>query len=135
MHPGIELPMRIKESFLRTGHGPESGTRTARVDFCGSQPEEKDGKIGRDDWIRTSDPLLPKQMRYQTALRPDVNDKGLKYNRNAAHRQRYNGITYTSSSPAAFISAISARRAWPRWLIRFFSSAENSAIVFPKEGT
>jgi hypothetical protein len=27
---------------------------------------------GRGDWIRTSDPLLPKQMRYQTALRPDV---------------------------------------------------------------
>lgn len=26
---------------------------------------------GRDDWIRTSDPLLPKQMRYQTAPRPD----------------------------------------------------------------
>lgn len=27
---------------------------------------------GRDDWIRTSDPLLPKQMRYQTALRPEI---------------------------------------------------------------
>ena len=27
---------------------------------------------GRGDWIRTSDPLLPKQMRYQAALRPDV---------------------------------------------------------------
>ena len=27
--------------------------------------------IGRGDWIRTSDPLLPKQMRYQAALRPD----------------------------------------------------------------
>jgi hypothetical protein len=28
-------------------------------------------KNGRDDWIRTSDPLLPKQMRYQAAPRPD----------------------------------------------------------------
>ena len=28
--------------------------------------------IGRGDWIRTSDPLLPKQMRYQAALRPDT---------------------------------------------------------------
>ena len=28
-------------------------------------------KSGRDDWIRTSDPLNPIQVRYQTALRPD----------------------------------------------------------------
>ena len=27
-------------------------------------------KVGRGDWIRTSDPLLPKQMRYQTAPLP-----------------------------------------------------------------
>ena len=27
--------------------------------------------IGRGDRIRTYDPLLPKQMRYQAALRPD----------------------------------------------------------------
>ena len=101
-------------------------------------------KTGRDDWIRTSDPLLPKQMRYQAALRPDGKDRGLKYKRNAATRQRHTGFVecrrtgpgrYASSSPAAFISAISARRAWPRWLIRFFSSVESSAIVFPREGT
>jgi hypothetical protein len=29
------------------------------------------GSIGRGGGIRTPDPLLPKQMRYQTALRPD----------------------------------------------------------------
>jgi hypothetical protein len=28
-------------------------------------------KNGRGDWIRTNDPLLPKQVRYQTALRPE----------------------------------------------------------------
>ena len=28
-------------------------------------------KIGRDDWIRTSDPLTPSQVRYQAALHPD----------------------------------------------------------------
>ena len=28
-------------------------------------------KIGRDDWIRTSDPHTPSMVRYQTALRPD----------------------------------------------------------------
>ena len=102
------------------------------------------GKIGRDDWIRTSDPLLPKQMRYQAAPRPDGKDKGLKYKRNAANPQRHNGFAeyrrtvpgrYASSSPAAFISSISARRAWPRWLIRFFSSVESSATVFPRDGT
>ena len=26
--------------------------------------------IGRDDWIRTSDPLTPSQVRYQAALHP-----------------------------------------------------------------
>ena len=112
-----------KEGSLRTGHGPESGTRATRGNSGGSQAEETDRKIGRDDWIRTSDPLLPKQMRYQAALRPDDNDKGLKYKRNAANRQRLTGSAgrrrtgrprYASSSPAAFISAISARRAWPR---------------------
>ena len=29
-------------------------------------------KDGRGDWIRTSDPLNPIQVRYQTALRPDI---------------------------------------------------------------
>ncbi len=28
-------------------------------------------KFGRDDWIRTSDPLTPSQVRYQAALRPE----------------------------------------------------------------
>src|SRR5437867_3294405 len=28
------------------------------------------GMDGRGEWIRTTDPLLPKQMRYQAALRP-----------------------------------------------------------------
>ena len=27
---------------------------------------------GRDDWIRTSDPLTPSQVRYQAAPRPDM---------------------------------------------------------------
>ena len=27
-------------------------------------------KIGRDDWIRTSDPLTPSQVRYQAAPHP-----------------------------------------------------------------
>ena len=31
-----------------------------------------DERNGRGDWIRTNDPLLPKQVRYQTALRPEL---------------------------------------------------------------
>jgi hypothetical protein len=27
--------------------------------------------FGRDDWIRTSDPLHPMQVRYRAALRPE----------------------------------------------------------------
>src|SRR5262245_51110060 len=30
---------------------------------------------GRGDWIRTSDPLRPRQVRYQAALRPDTNSE------------------------------------------------------------
>ena len=29
-------------------------------------------KIGRDDWIRTSDPLTPSQVRYQAAPHPEI---------------------------------------------------------------
>ena len=29
-------------------------------------------KIGRDDWIRTSDPLTPSQVRYQAAPHPEM---------------------------------------------------------------
>jgi hypothetical protein len=32
----------------------------------------------RDDWIRTSDPLHPMQVRYRAALRPENPDKGCK---------------------------------------------------------
>ena len=35
-------------------------------------PLRPTGNIGRGERIRTCDPLLPKQMRYQTALRSEV---------------------------------------------------------------
>src|SRR5262245_3195590 len=34
---------------------------------------ERSERIGWSDWIRTSDPLRPRQVRYQAALRPDPN--------------------------------------------------------------
>ena len=40
--------------------------------FEGIDPGEGKAVDGRGGGIRTPDPLLPKQMRYQTALRPDV---------------------------------------------------------------
>jgi hypothetical protein len=33
-------------------------------------PKNRPVNIGRDDWIRTSDPLTPSQVRYQAALHP-----------------------------------------------------------------
>jgi hypothetical protein len=36
--------------------------------------EPRNSKSGRGDWIRTSDPLRPRQVRYQAALRPDSED-------------------------------------------------------------
>src|SRR4029453_8001039 len=36
-----------------------------------SQTCENVKNFGRGDWIRTSDPLRPRQVRYQAALRPD----------------------------------------------------------------
>jgi hypothetical protein len=37
------------------------------------------GFIGRGDWIRTSDPLRPRQVRYQAALRPDLKSSIVAY--------------------------------------------------------
>src|SRR5687767_15945767 len=34
----------------------------------------RNSENGRGDWIRTSDPLRPRQVRYQAALRPDSED-------------------------------------------------------------
>src|SRR5580765_2466039 len=41
-----------------------------REETCHRSPEDLQ-KSGRGDWIRTSDPLRPRQVRYQAALRPD----------------------------------------------------------------
>jgi len=42
---------------------------------------------GRGDWIRTSDPLLPKQVRYQATLRPDTEEWSV-YRISDAHPSR-----------------------------------------------
>ncbi len=45
-----------------------TATEPRAVRYPGVTPEEE---LGRGDWIRTSDPLRPRQVRYQAALRPD----------------------------------------------------------------
>ena len=41
---------------------------------AGIVPRKLQREIGRGDWIRTSDPLRPRQVRYQAALRPDLTE-------------------------------------------------------------
>ena len=58
---------RPLESMERvTGVEPASSAWKAEV-----LPLNHTREGGRGDWIRTSGPLLPKQMRYQAALHPD----------------------------------------------------------------
>ena len=75
-------------------------------------------KFGRGDWIRTSDPLLPKQMRYQAALRPEHGQ----ITWTAEQRQLCLQIVsiqvgtddvpkVTAGAPAATVLTLSARRA------------------------
>ena len=46
------------------------------MDVPGAQSKTRSYRCGllvrRDDWIRTSDPLHPMQVRYRAALRPEV---------------------------------------------------------------
>lgn len=49
----------------------EPATNSPHFIFEGSASALSDCFDGRGGGIRTPDPLLPKQMRYQTALRPD----------------------------------------------------------------
>jgi hypothetical protein len=68
-------PPRLRADFR--GSTVEVSLDTADVvrDVLGIIRHPCDRKIpaksGRGDWIRTSDPLRPRQVRYQAALRPD----------------------------------------------------------------
>ena len=73
-NPGPErvgLVSRIehnKKFRKRTGQGPENKKKERPREGCSHV------KTGRDDWIRTSAPLFPKQVRYQTAHIPKCHD-------------------------------------------------------------
>ena len=53
-------------------HTPDD-QRVKAIDNDPSETQSEGAEIGgRGDWIRTNDPLLPKQVRYQAALHPDT---------------------------------------------------------------
>src|SRR5262245_32563494 len=53
----------------------------------GTPLEPRNSESGRGDWIRTSDPLRPRQVRYQAALRPDItNIAGIRIQEAWPHR-------------------------------------------------
>jgi hypothetical protein len=45
---------------------------SSAVDYLQPFDVNEASKIGRDDWIRTSDPLTPSQVRYQAAPHPEI---------------------------------------------------------------
>src|SRR5688500_19024997 len=65
--------LRNREAPVASPAGLEPATHSLEG-CCSVQLSYGDvkGRVGRGERIRTSDPLLPKQVRYQTALHPDV---------------------------------------------------------------
>ena len=66
-------PPRLPSPVMQLAYqpvGPVAGTRTQRA---GLVDPDRPISCGRGEKIRTSDPLHPMQVRYQAALRPDVN--------------------------------------------------------------
>ncbi len=76
--------------------------------------------FGRGERIRTSDFLLPKQARYQTAPRPA--------------KPAIIGPFSTTVNAPDWRYCFSAAIALPRWLTSFFSPGASSAVVFPSGG-
>ncbi len=77
---------------------------------------------GRGERIRTSDPLLPKQVRYRAAPRPDLNNSSA-----AQTSKRLKGSCQTPYAPRTAL--INRRNARARWLTAFLSSGCISAKV------
>ena len=81
--------------------------------------------IGRGERIRTSDFLLPKQARYQTAPRPVETSN---------YRAVFPDGQREGPSRRSTRYSLSIAIAFPRWLTRFFSSEDSSAMVFERGG-
>ena len=77
----------------------------------------RNSKSGRGDWIRTSDPLRPRQVRYQAALRPD--------SQRLSHAP---APTVYFSPPTAEASAIMRMRVGGSTLIAIALAAQSQAL-------
>ena len=66
-----EVSERSRKNALAKSDDPDDQQAVAPT-ICGIVEVIPTENTGRGGGIRTPDPLLPKQMRYQTALRPDV---------------------------------------------------------------
>ena len=67
---------------------------------------------GRGDRIRTYDPLVPNQMRYQTALRPEVEHSNSKIT-----RANHNAIYFINSVESlTHVKSQLAPYKYPRWV-------------------
>ena len=67
---GLDPPRHLGIEGL---HGCDPRVTTAlRPTQSKHKTSESISESGRGDWIRTSDPLRPRQVRYQAALRPDL---------------------------------------------------------------
>ena len=62
--------MQTEQGWHATDCQPIVSRRSIRVRQIHKRAENVKN-FGRGDWIRTSDPLRPRQVRYQAALRPD----------------------------------------------------------------
>ncbi len=64
--------MGISVQFLHPIYAPRTHSRVLVAFSCSGKIMKLNGIAGRDERIRTSDPLNPIQVRYQAALRPDA---------------------------------------------------------------
>ena len=70
----IRLPMTVALGSQRRGDWIRAKRGESRATPEDVVPRTNEGERAshRGDWIRTSDPLRPRQVRYQAALRPDA---------------------------------------------------------------
>ena len=63
--------LRDRLALLRQGFGAQPSPNRLRQACWRKPAEARSAKAGRSERIRTSDPLVPNQVRYRAALRSD----------------------------------------------------------------
>src|SRR5690348_15346868 len=67
----VAANMDLKYPFVKSRAVQDKGPAGRPPGLSVNDTSIKLAKNGRDDWIRTSDPLTPSQVRYQAALHPE----------------------------------------------------------------